>query len=236
MKISVITVCYNAVSSLENTILSVINQTYNDLEYIIIDGGSTDGSVDIIKKYSSKIDFWISEPDKGIYDAMNKGIAHATGEWINFMNAGDEFYRNDVIAQIYEEKIPSTVKVVYGDVVLKKKEGIKPGKNFPISFLEIAMAFCHQSSFTRKTVCTFDTKFKIGADFKLFHDIYYNEGAKAFKYVPIKISLFENISGLSTSQIKQCRREWLQIRSHHKNLRWYIDLLKYQLRFNILRL
>ena len=80
--ISVVTVSYNAVLTIEQTILSVINQTYPHIEYIIIDGGSTDGTVDIIKKYANRIAYWVSEPDKGIYDAMNKGVVVATGEWI----------------------------------------------------------------------------------------------------------------------------------------------------------
>lgn len=88
MKISVVTVCYNAADTIEKTMLSVLNQTHHDIEYIIIDGGSTDGTVEIIRKYADRIAYWVSEPDKGIYDAMNKGIKVATGEWINFMNAG----------------------------------------------------------------------------------------------------------------------------------------------------
>ena len=100
IKISVITVAYNASRYIETTILSVINQTYSNIEYIIIDGGSTDGTVDIIKKYSNKISYWISEPDKGIYDAMNKGINKATGEWINFMNAGDTFHNPDTLSAV----------------------------------------------------------------------------------------------------------------------------------------
>ena len=83
-KISVVTVSFNCVQNIELTILSVINQTYSDVEYIVIDGGSTDGTVDIIKSYSDRISYWISESDKGIYDAMNKGIAVATGDYVSF--------------------------------------------------------------------------------------------------------------------------------------------------------
>ena len=101
--ISVVTVSYNAVDTIERTILSVLNQTYSDIEYIIIDGGSTDGTVDLIKKYADKITYWVSEPDQGIYDAMNKGIDVATGEWINFMNSGDSFYRQDVLSSLFDK-------------------------------------------------------------------------------------------------------------------------------------
>ena len=90
-KVTVVTVCYNAVKEIEKTIQSVIGQTYDNVEYIIVDGGSTDGTLDIIRKYSSRITRWVSEPDKGIFDAMNKSARMATGEYINFMNAGDLF-------------------------------------------------------------------------------------------------------------------------------------------------
>lgn len=99
-KITVVTVCYNASATLEQTMLSVLNQTYPNIEYIVIDGGSTDGTVEIIKKYADRIAYWVSEPDKGIYDAMNKSIAKASGEYINFMNAGDSFHANDTIAKV----------------------------------------------------------------------------------------------------------------------------------------
>lgn len=88
MKISVVTVCYNAADTIEKTILSVLNQTYHDIEYIIIDGGSTDGTVEIIRKYADKIAYWVSEPDKGIYDAMNKGIEVATGSGLIYECGG----------------------------------------------------------------------------------------------------------------------------------------------------
>ena len=87
--VSIITVVFNSEKYLENTILSVISQAYDNVEYIIIDGGSTDGTIDIIKKYEDKLDYWISESDDGIYDAMNKGIDLVTGEWVNFVNSSD---------------------------------------------------------------------------------------------------------------------------------------------------
>ncbi len=88
-RISIITVVYNGVDSLEETIQSVVNQSYENIEYIVIDGGSSDGTIDIIKRYEDKIDYWVSEKDGGIYDAMNKGMIVATGDFVNFMNGGD---------------------------------------------------------------------------------------------------------------------------------------------------
>lgn len=123
--ISIVTVSYNAVSTIEQTILSVINQTYPHIEYIIIDGGSTDGTVDIIKKYADRIAYWVSEPDKGIYDAMNKGIKVATGEWINFMNAGDCFANSKVLNEIfYTNNFSSQTNFLYSDSYISSNSTI----------------------------------------------------------------------------------------------------------------
>jgi glycosyltransferase involved in cell wall biosynthesis len=112
--ISVITVVYNGVSTLEQTILSVINQTYKNIEYIIIDGGSTDGTVDIIKKYEKHLTYWISETDRGIYDAMNKGIEKATGELIGIINS-DDWYESDCLETIVKFKNANNSNtVLYG--------------------------------------------------------------------------------------------------------------------------
>ncbi|MEL7633367.1 glycosyltransferase family 2 protein [Sporomusa sphaeroides] len=100
-KVSVITVCYNSAKTLEDAIGSVVNQTYPNLEYIIIDGGSTDGTVDIIKKYKEKISYWISEPDEGIYDAMNKGLKRATGEWVYFLGSDDYLVSDHSFTDIF---------------------------------------------------------------------------------------------------------------------------------------
>ena len=102
-KISVITISYNAEKEIEKTILSVISQTYDNIEYIIVDGASKDNTISIVNKYKKKISCVISEPDKGIYDAMNKGIMHATGEWLIMRNAGDVFCDKSVLQNILED-------------------------------------------------------------------------------------------------------------------------------------
>ena len=114
-KISIVTICFNAESIIEETILSVLNQTYKNLEYIIIDGASSDNTIKIINRYKDKIAKIISEPDKGIYDAMNKGIEHATGEWMNFMNAGDKFVSDHVLEDIFSQEISKSVSFIYSD-------------------------------------------------------------------------------------------------------------------------
>ena len=102
--ISVITVCYQAAEPLQKTILSVRQQYYQPLEFIVVDGGSTDGTRDIIARHQDIITRWVSEPDRGIYDAMNKGVSMATGEWVIFMNAGDTFAANDVLLRIFKKR------------------------------------------------------------------------------------------------------------------------------------
>ena len=105
-KVTVITVVYNNVSKIEKTIQNVLKQTYSELEYVVVDGASTDGTTDIIKKYNENIK-WISEPDKGIYDAMMKGVRMATGEWVLFRNCGDFFFKPTSIEDVfskYEDK------------------------------------------------------------------------------------------------------------------------------------
>lgn len=113
--ITIITVTYNSVNTLEKTINSVINQTYPNIEYIIVDGNSNDGTIDIIKKYCNKISRWISEPDNGVYDAMNKGIKLAKGEWLNFMNSGDTFASNQVLEKVFNQIYAEETKFIYSD-------------------------------------------------------------------------------------------------------------------------
>ena len=113
-KISIVTINYNNPSGLKKTIESVVNQTWKNFEYIIIDGGSTNGDVDIIKSFDNQIDYWVSEPDKGIYNAMNKGIKKATGDFIIFINSGDNFTNSSVLEEV-QSKLTSDFDIYYGD-------------------------------------------------------------------------------------------------------------------------
>ena len=116
MKLSIVTICYNAESEIEKTILSVSKQLFKDYEYIIVDGKSNDKTMDIIERYSDKIDTIISEPDNGIYDAMNKGIDCAKGKWTIFLNAGDYFYNDEVLLKLFTKlDIYENIDVAYGN-------------------------------------------------------------------------------------------------------------------------
>jgi len=194
--ITIITVVYNAVSTIEKTILSVVNQTYDNVEYIIIDGGSTDGTIDIIKKYETQIANWISEPDKGIYDAMNKGINLANGEWINFMNAGDSFYENDTIEK-FIELCDDRNGIIYGDSRRFFDVGVYFDRG-ALSNLDY-MPNCHQAFFVKTHLLKskhFDTNYQICADAKFFCDIH-KLGYK-YQHIPVVICNYENTKGLSS--------------------------------------
>ena len=153
--VTIITVVYNGEQFLEETILSVINQTYDNVEYIIIDGGSTDGTLDIIKKYEHAIDYWVSEKDKGIYDAMNKGCKVALGKGLNFLNAGD-VYLGDVIPDdpLFPLAIPYKIK--YSRMILNGRLG-----NF-----KMGMPLSHQAIFYENKKVLYDLTYTIAADYK----------------------------------------------------------------------
>ena len=229
--ISIITVVYNGISNIEKTILSVINQEYEDIEYIIIDGGSTDGTVDIIKKYQDRITYWVSEPDKGIYDAMNKGIEKATGEWVNFMNAGDCFFNNTVLQDIFiDSQIKDNCAVIYGDTVQCFSYGNFVIKAFPLEMLKKRMAFCHQSSFVRRNILVlhpFDCSYRVCADYNLFYKIF--ESGYQFYYLSMCISIYEAEEGLSSINRLRVLKEECKINGI-KGLAYYKLFLRNRIR------
>ena len=154
--ISIITVVYNAVDKIEKSMESVIGQTYPNVEYIVIDGASTDGTIDVIERYKDKIAYFISEKDEGLYDALNKGIRAATGEWIGIMNAGDVFANDKVLENVFGEKDYNGVDVVFGDAIQvdhsvfpPAKSILKGAKNIS-SEMAVSPAYRHGASFVRR--------------------------------------------------------------------------------------
>lgn len=203
MKISVITVCYNPGNGLKKTIDSVINNSNDNIEYIIIDGGSTDGTIELLNTIHQKNLQWISEPDNGIYDAMNKGISKATGDWIIFMNAGDTFYDSQVINNIKSDlDIKNTI--IYGDMICN--EEVIPAKNINSLRYGIIMA-CHQSMFFNKKLLgedlKYDLTYTIYADYELVTKIV-NKYKNPTKYIKKIISNYEG-GGVSDKISKKKR-------------------------------
>jgi glycosyltransferase involved in cell wall biosynthesis len=199
--LTIITVVRNGEEILEGTIKNIINQDYVNIEYIIIDGNSTDQTVNIIKNYEDKIDYWISEPDKGIYDAMNKGVQLATGDWINFMNAGDEFFNLEICSLIQNSTESVEFDVVYGNflAIQKDSEAKILIKAKPIHKIIEGMVFCHQSVFIKRELLIlepFNLNFKIVADYHQMLSLYFNK--YKFQYVPLTISKID-IGGISYS-------------------------------------
>ena len=226
MKISIVTICYNAVDTIENTILSVINQTYNDIEYIVIDGASTDGTMNIVNKYRNRISKIVSEPDKGIYDAMNKGIRLATGEWINFMNAGDIFTSNNVVANFVAKIAPSTT-IAYGDTNFLLSSSVIVWKAYPLSYMKDMMCFGHQSVFVRLQYHKehlFDTSFRSSADYKLMYDAYFKDNV-SFQYIPIIVADFDAVGGVSANSYCLRLKEDARIQGIDQSLKWKIKYI-----------
>jgi hypothetical protein len=200
--ITVITVVYNGAKYLEDTIKSVINQTYPNVEYIIIDGGSTDGTIDIIKNYEDYIDYWISEPDKGIYDAMNKGIKVASGHGILFLNSGDKLLTNRCFNNI---KIPGFLYCKY-EIKLGKvriNRTIKKPK-----FYKISLPVPHQAIiFDARKKLLYDTSYKLAADYDYFLRHGYND---KLPFLENSLVYYDN-SGVSKKMSDLRDREILEI-------------------------
>lgn len=220
--ISIVTVCYNAADTIEETIKSVLNQTYDNVEYLIIDGGSTDRTVDIIKKYDDRISYWISEPDKGIYDAMNKGIAIASGDYIGFINSGDKYADRHVIALVVEQLLNTAPDIIYGDIVLKYSFGRYYTKPLPLNTFKTGFPFSHPSSFVRLQLLKnelFDTSYKIVADYNFFLKMYDNH--KEFVYFSTPIAEFEAETGVSSMNVLPTFIEISKVNGTKGiNLRW----------------
>lgn len=194
--ISIVTVVYNGVHTLERTIQSVLRQTYTNIEYIIIDGGSTDGTLDIINKYNDRIAYWISEPDNGIYDAMNKAVQHTSGDWVFFLGADDILY--NIIHEI-APRFRNKNTIYYGNVHFGSTSKIYNGRynQYKLSIANI----CHQSLFYPAHVFKrykYDLNYPIFADYALNLQCWADDQF-TFEYLPVIVSFFAP-NGMSSTQ------------------------------------
>jgi glycosyltransferase involved in cell wall biosynthesis len=223
---SIVTVVYNDAVNLEKTIQSVISQSYQNFEYIIIDGGSKDATLDIIKKYEKHINLWRSEADKGIYDAMNKGIKAAKGKYINFLNAGDTYSSADVLRLVSGNLGNSTsVEILYGQAVRLSSETSKlkfvKGGKITTSNLFTSIPFCHQAIFYQTSlfeeIGLYDYTYKVTADYQWLIR-YYNSRLSLEKMYYLESHLVNYAEGgYSFKNIHRAAREKLKIARIHFN-------------------
>jgi len=206
LKVSVITVCLNSAEYLERAICSVLSQTYKNIEHVIIDGGSTDNTLNIIRKYENCISYWVSESDSGIYDAMNKGIKQATGDIIYLLNSDDRFYDAKVIERVVDSFNRNRVDFIYGDILSEyiEKPGFSLGKypSFITRLYLTRRTIAHQATFIYrrcfKEVGYFDTRYKILSDYEwLLRALYKNR--LRYKHIKQIISVFQ-CGGISTNK------------------------------------
>ncbi len=219
MKFSIITVSYNSALTIEDTIISVLAQNYDDLEYIIIDGGSKDGTIDIVNKYKDKISKIVCEPDKGIYDAMNKGLKMATGDVVGILNS-DDFYKNTaVLKEVSEAFKNSDADICYGDIEYIDRENIKKVVRFwkageyKKEKLNSGWIMPHPALFVKKEIYNkyglFNLDFKIAADYELMLRFLLKE--VRVKYIK-KTLVSMREGGFSGQSYKQRKKGWEELK------------------------
>ena len=217
-KLTIITICYNE-PNLEKTCESIINQTWQDFEWVVIDGGSNAETQAVWNKYKYRIDKFVSEKDNGLYNAMNKGILLATGEYLNFMNAGDSFYDKYVLENIFKDK-SYTADVLYGNYVYfskkKKKNTIGKAPKKLSDIFWIITTLNHQSTFIKKNLFQkyglYDEQYKIAADYDGFLRFYKKNAI--FQYIDRIIAFFDT-NGLSSSSSKSRNHDFDTIKGKY---------------------
>lgn len=221
-KFSIITVTYNAGKVLEDTIQSVITQTYKNVEYIIVDGKSTDSTMDIVNRYREHIHTIVSEPDKGLYDAMNKGIDLATGDYLCFLNAGDELHEDDTLQLIVhslsgEKELPD---VIYGETAIVDEEGhflrmrrLSTPEHLTWKSFQHGMLVCHQAFMSRRDLAVkYNLKYRFSADFDWCIRIMKKSRVLHNTHLTIIDYLNE---GMTTRNHKASLKERFHIMCHH---------------------
>jgi glycosyltransferase involved in cell wall biosynthesis len=220
-KLSVITIVYNNVRDIERTVLSVLNQSYANIEYLVIDGASNDGTLGILKKYEGKISRLISERDKGIYDAMNKGLALANGDYVLFMNSGDEIYASDTVEKIFATE--SDGDIYYGETEMYDENWKSLGQrrhrapdHFTWKDFRFGMCISHQAIYIRRSLTEpYDLNYQLSSDI----DWIIRATKKAKKIVNVKMNVAKYLmGGMSKKKHRQSLVERFHIFSKYYGL------------------
>lgn len=244
MKISIITVVFNGEKYLEETIKSVTNQNYDNVEYIIIDGGSTDGTLDIIKKYEDKIDYWVSEKDNGIYDAMNKGIDLANGEYLLFLNAGDTFSSSNVLNDVVNsiEKLDIVPSIIYGGANVYTENGKFLSKLKPLDLnkknlnMFSTRTVCHQAIFVHKnSIRKYSDKYRLKGELNWYYDLIENISNEYIYKADIIVCNYY-LGGTGDKYFKENYLERIAVTKEHNNFFVFIFLIPFFLLSLIFRL
>ena len=218
--ISIITVVYNGEKSIERTICSVVNQNYDNIEYIIIDGNSTDGTLDIIKKYDEKIDYWQSESDSGIYNAMNKGIQHITGEYCLFLNSGDYLVGYNVISSVLGEL--KDYDIIVGKEIMSNRTVISGISRKKLNIFTYMNGFIpHESTFIKSAILkkrNYNEQYRIISDYVFFfNELFINKSS--YKTINNKITMFL-LDGISSVNRELANKELNEF--YHNSLPDYV--------------
>lgn len=246
MKVSLITVTYNSAATLKDTIESVASQDYPNIEYIIVDGNSKDGTQDIIKSYNGTVSKWLSEPDKGLYDAMNKGIQMASGDVVGIINSDDFYHRPDAISRVVDGFSDPEIECVFADIRFVPPEDLNKtvryysSKRFNLGAFSWGFMPAHPTFFTyRKNFEKFGvykTNYKIAADFELLVRFLYKHHL-TYKYLDFDLMKMR-LGGVSTASLKStwiinqedlraCRENGLKTNYIRLYSRYFRKLLEY---------
>ena len=226
MKLSIITITYNAEKFLTRTIESILAQTNQDFEYIIIDGKSKDNTLAIAKSYENRVNLLVSEPDKGLYDAMNKGLRLATGDFVWFMNAGDEINDSRVVSTFMQALEDTKADVFYGDTYFVEENGNIQGlrseitphrlpKNLKWQDMNLGMLVCHQAFIARSSIAPFYLENNLSAD--VDWEIECLKRAKKVQYLDVVVAKYL-VGGISNKQLKRSLLDRYDVLKKHFGL------------------
>lgn len=219
--LSVITIVYNNARDIERTMLSVLDQTYEAIEYLVVDGASTDGTLDIIKRYENRLAKLVSEPDKGIYDAMNKGLQLATGDYVIFMNSGDEFYASDTVEKVFATAPDADIYYGETEMINDRRESLGQRRhaapaNFTWRSFNYGMSVSHQAIYIKRSLVEpYDPTYQLSADI----DWIIRAAKKAKKITKVDGYVAKYlVGGMSKAKHRQSLLERFDIMKRHYGL------------------